>query len=68
VDLIFGYGISREGEVLDIAVEQEIIEKSGAWFAYLGEKIGQGRENAKVFLKDNPKMLAEIENKIRELI
>jgi recombination protein RecA len=66
--LIFGYGISREGEVLDIAVEQEIIEKSGAWFAYLGEKIGQGRENAKVFLKDNPKMLAEIENKIRELI
>ena len=68
VDLIFGLGISREGEVLDIAVEKEIIEKSGAWFAYLGEKIGQGRENAKVFLKDNPKMLAEIEGKIRESI
>jgi recombination protein RecA len=68
VDLIFGVGISREGEVLDIAVEKEIIEKSGAWFAYLGEKIGQGRENAKVFLKDNPKMLDEIEGKIRESI
>ncbi len=68
VDLVFGLGISREGEVLDIAVEKEIIEKSGAWFAYLGEKIGQGRENAKVFLKDNPKMLAEIEGKIRESI
>lgn len=68
VDLIFGVGISHEGEVLDIAVEKEIIEKSGAWFAYLGEKIGQGRENAKVFLKDNPQMLTEIEGKIRESI
>lgn len=68
VDLIFGLGISREGEVLDIAVEHELVEKSGAWFAYQGEKIGQGRENAKVFLKENPKMLAEIEAKIRELI
>lgn len=68
VDLIFGVGISHEGEVLDIAVEKEIIEKSGAWFAYLGEKIGQGRENAKVFLKDNPQMLTEIEGKIRETI
>jgi recombination protein RecA len=68
VDLIFGYGISREGEVLDIAVEKEIIEKSGAWFAYNGEKIGQGRENAKIFLKENPKMLSEIEGKIRGTI
>jgi recombination protein RecA len=68
VDLIFGYGISREGEVLDIAVEHELVEKSGAWFAYQGEKIGQGRENAKLFLKENPKLLAEIEAKIRELI
>jgi len=68
VDLIFGLGISREGEVLDIAVEHELVEKSGAWFAYQGEKIGQGRENAKLFLKENPKMLAEIEAKIRELI
>ena len=68
VDLIFGLGISREGEVLDIAVEHELVEKSGAWFAYQGEKIGQGRENAKLFLKENPKMLAEIEAKIREMI
>jgi len=68
VDLIFGLGISREGEVLDIAVEHELVEKSGAWFAYQGEKIGQGRENAKLFLKENPKMLAEIETKIREMI
>lgn len=68
VDLIFGYGISREGEVLDIAVEKEIVEKSGAWFAYNGEKIGQGRENAKLFLKENPKMLSELEGKIRGTI
>jgi len=68
VDLIFGLGISREGEVLDIAVEHELVEKSGAWFAYQGEKIGQGRENAKLFLKENPKMCAEIEGKIRDLI
>lgn len=60
VDIVFGQGISREGEVLDIAVEREIVEKSGAWFAYKGEKIGQGRENAKLFLKENPKLLEEL--------
>lgn len=60
VDIVFGHGISREGEVLDIAVEREIVEKSGAWFAYKGEKIGQGRENAKLFLKENPALLEEL--------
>jgi recombination protein RecA len=68
VDLIFGKGISKEGEILDIAVEHEIVEKSGAWFAYLGEKIGQGRENSKQFLQENPAMLTEIESKIRALM
>jgi len=60
VDIVFGHGISKEGEVLDIAVEREIVEKSGAWFAYKGEKIGQGRENAKLFLKENPALLEEL--------
>ena len=66
-DIMFGKGISREGDVLDIAVSNNIVDKSGAWFAYNGNKIGQGRENTKIYLKENPDMLLEIENKIREL-
>ncbi len=64
-DIMFGEGISREGDILDIATSQDIINKSGAWYAYLGEKIGQGRENAKAFLKQNPDVCAEIEAQVR---
>ena len=65
-DISFGSGISKEGEILDLAVEKKMIEKSGAWFAYQGNKIGQGRENAKAFLKDHPKLMAELEKELRK--
>ena len=65
-DIMFGKGISREADILDLASNLNIVQKSGAWYAYLGEKIGQGRENAKVYLHDNPAVMAEIENKVRE--
>jgi len=64
-DIIFGEGICREGELLDLGVNYQIVEKSGVWYAFKGEKIGQGREKAKEFLKTNPAMAAEIENQIR---
>lgn len=64
-DIMFGEGISHAGDVLDLAVEEDIINKSGAWFAYEGNKIGQGRENARQYLKDNPAVLDEIEAKVR---
>lgn len=60
VDIIYGHGISRTGEVLDLAVEKDVVEKSGAWYAYKGEKIGQGRENAKKYLEANPVVMEEI--------
>jgi len=66
-DIIYGKGISKLGEIVDLAVESGIINKSGAWFSYDGNKIGQGRENAKEFLKNNPEIAQEIENKLREL-
>ena len=66
-DIMFGKGISKEGDILDIAVNNDIIEKSGAWFAYGGQKIGQGRENTKIYLAENPQVMLEIENKVREL-
>jgi recombination protein RecA len=65
-DLIYGEGISREGDVLDLAVEKNIVEKSGTWYTYKDKRIGQGRENAKVFLKEDAKMLEEIEKEILE--
>ncbi|MFZ7318649.1 MULTISPECIES: recombinase RecA [Comamonas] len=65
-DILFGEGISREGEILDMAVEAKLLEKSGAWYAYNGEKIGQGRDNAREFLKENRALAIEIENKVRE--
>ena len=65
-DIMFGQGISTEGDVLDLAVNCNIINKSGAWFAYNDEKIGQGRENAKGYLKDNPVVLEEVTKKVRE--
>lgn len=66
VDIIYGKGISRDGEVLDLAVEKDIIDKSGAWYAYKGEKIGQGRENAKNFLTSHPELMEEITNRIKD--
>jgi recombination protein RecA len=65
-DIIYGLGISKEGSILDVAVNLDIINKSGAWFSYNGQRIGQGRENVKQFLKENPDMTNEIEKKIRE--
>ncbi len=65
-DIIHGEGISREGDVLDLAVEKNLVEKSGTWYTYGGQRIGQGRENAKQFLKENPKILAEMEREILE--
>jgi len=67
-DIMYGQGISREGEIIDLAVTNNIIEKSGAWYAYQGEKIGQGRDNAKEFLKENPALAFEVENKVRSLL
>jgi len=65
-DIMYGEGISREGDLLDLAVEKRIIEKSGAWFAYAGERLGQGRENAKQFLKENPDIRQIIEDRVRK--
>jgi recombination protein RecA len=65
-DIMYNEGISREGDVLDLAVAKEIVEKSGAWFAYQGEKIGQGREASKNYLRENPKVLAEIAQKVMD--
>jgi recombination protein RecA len=67
-DILYGQGISREASILDLAVELELIQKSGSWFSYNGERIGQGRENARVFLKENVELCADIEVKIRESI
>jgi recombination protein RecA len=64
-DVMYGEGISRTGDLLDLAVDKRIIEKSGAWFAYNGERLGQGRENAKAFLKDNPATFKAIEERVR---
>ncbi len=65
-DIMFGKGISKEGDILDLAVKENIVEKSGAWFAYGGVKIGQGRENAKTYLSEHPEVCAEVEAKVRE--
>ncbi|MBI2153755.1 MAG: recombinase RecA, partial [Candidatus Rokubacteria bacterium] len=67
-DMIYGEGISKEGSVLDLAVEQGLVEKSGTWFTFKNERIGQGRENAKKFLKENPKVLADLEAKVRSAV
>ena len=64
-DIMFGKGISREGDILDLAAKENIVEKSGAWYSYNGNKIGQGRENAKIFLANNPEIMSEISEKVR---
>jgi recombination protein RecA len=65
-DVVFGEGISREGDILDLAAENSIIDKSGAWYSYKGERLGQGRDNTKTALKENPDLMAEIEGAVRE--
>jgi recombination protein RecA len=67
-DILYGEGISRQGEIIDLGVLHKIVEKSGAWYAYQGEKIGQGRENAREFLRENPALAHEIENKVRDVL
>jgi len=65
-DIMYGEGVSREGDLIDQGVERKIVEKSGTWFSYNGERLGQGRENSKSFLKQNPAMAADIEQKLRK--
>jgi recombination protein RecA len=65
-DVMYGEGISREGDLLDLAVDKRIVEKSGTWFAYAGERLGQGRENAKTFLRENPETFRSIEERVRK--
>jgi recombination protein RecA len=65
-DIIFGEGISKEGDVLDIAVEKNIIEKSGAWYSFKGERLGQGRDNTRIFLKENSATFVQVESEVRE--
>jgi recombination protein RecA len=67
-DILYGEGISREGEIIDMGVTARILDKSGAWYAYNGEKIGQGKDNAREFLRENPEVAREIENKVRESV
>jgi len=67
-DILYGEGISREGEVIDLGVEHKIVDKSGAWYAYNGEKIGQGRDNSRDYLKEHPDLASEIENKVRAAV
>ena len=67
-DILYGEGISREGEIIELGVTHRLVEKSGAWYAYKGEKIGQGKDNAREFLRENPVAAREIENRIREAV
>jgi len=65
-DILYGSGVSKEGELIDIGADQGIIEKSGAWYSFAGERIGQGRENAKEYLREHPEVAGEVEVKVRE--
>jgi recombination protein RecA len=67
-DMLYNQGISYEGDLLDLAVDRKLIEKSGAWFSYKGERLGQGRENAKQFLHEHPEILSVLDRKVRELV
>ncbi|MDR1160194.1 MAG: DNA recombination/repair protein RecA, partial [Syntrophomonadaceae bacterium] len=66
-DIMYGQGISREGDLLDIACNIDIVQKSGSWYSYEGERMGQGRENAKDFIKNNPEIYASIEKKVKDI-
>jgi recombination protein RecA len=65
-DIMYGAGISREGEIIDLGVQANIVDKAGAWFSYGGTRIGQGKDNAREYLKEHPEMAIEIENRVRE--
>jgi recombination protein RecA len=65
-DLMYGEGVSREGDLLDLAVDRRIVEKSGTWFSYSGERLGQGREKVKLFLKQNPEIFEAIDARVRK--
>jgi recombination protein RecA len=65
-DVMYGEGISKEGDLLDLAVDKKIVDKSGTWFAFSGERLGQGRENVKQFMKDNPVVRQAIEDRVRK--
>jgi recombination protein RecA len=65
-DILYGEGISRQGEVIDLGVSAKIVDKAGAWYSYNGDRIGQGKDNAREFLRENPEIAREIENRIRE--
>jgi recombination protein RecA len=67
-DILYNQGISYEGDVLDLAVDRKLVEKSGAWFSYKGERLGQGRENAKQFLREHPDILHALDVKLREIM
>src|SRR5205085_11931232 len=67
-DIMYGQGISREGDLLDLAVDKNVVEKSGAWFSFQGERLGQGRENARQFLKDNPDYRGRVELAVGEIM
>jgi recombination protein RecA len=67
-DILYGEGTSREGEIIDLGVTHKLVDKSGAWYAYKGEKIGQGKDNAREFLKANPTIAEEIEARVREAV
>jgi recombination protein RecA len=67
-DILYGEGISKEGDLIDLGVEHRAVEKSGAWYAYEGERMGQGRENARQFLKENPDIRTEIDAKLRKTL
>ena len=67
-DIMYGQGISREGSILDVSVEFGFVKKAGAWFTYEGEQLGQGRENVKNFLRENPQLMAEIDQRVRDHI
>jgi len=67
-DILYGEGISREGEIVELGVLHKFVEKAGAWYAYKGEKIGQGKDNAREYLKEHPEVSVEIENKIRDAV
>ena len=67
-DIIYGEGISKEGDLIDLGVAQNLVEKSGAWYSYKGERIGQGRENARQFLKDNPEVRKKLDMELRKAL
>jgi recombination protein RecA len=67
-DIIYGEGISKEGDLIDLGVAQNLVEKSGSWYSYKGERIGQGRENARQFLKDNPDVRQQVDSELRKAL